>query len=152
MRERQSIDSIQERAISPCQGLRTPLGTGMLPPSYAMRRGQPLAGGWPVGNLILEVHVIELELPPVTPPAVTERVVPEREPDNCGGFGGRNPDSYCWMNAKISLRRHAHSSAVVTLLPLANVKGSGSALSLKPESVRGVVEHAERNVIRLLLV
>ena len=45
-----------------------------------------MAGGVPVGNLILEVHVIELELPPVTPPAVTERVVPEREPDNCEDF------------------------------------------------------------------
>jgi hypothetical protein len=46
------------------------------------------------------------------------------------------------MKEMISSRRHSQSATVATLVPLAKVKGSGSALSLKPGSVAGVAEHA----------
>ena len=76
-----------------CESQRTPFGTGMLPPARAISRGQPLAGLVPEGNLIVLENVTELDVPPVTPPAVTLRVVPEKEPETCGGFGGIVPAS-----------------------------------------------------------
>ena len=53
----------------------------MLPPARAMSKGQPLAGAVPDGNLMVFWKETELELPPVTPPTLTVRVVPENEPE-----------------------------------------------------------------------
>lgn len=71
----------------------TPLGTGILPPTRPMSNGHPPSGGVPDGNVIVDVNEMELEVPPLTPPAVTVSALLENDPLTCGGFGGKVPVS-----------------------------------------------------------
>src|SRR5262249_27789009 len=62
------------------------------------------------------------------PPCVIATVmpVPLRVALTDSGGPGKSPSSYCSMALRISMRRQSQSALVVTFLPLAVVKGSGS--------------------------
>ena len=71
----------------------TPAGIGMLPPSYAIIKGQPSAGAVPDGYVIVEEKLIDG--PPLEAVKDKVPVLPDwvKEPVSVEGFGGRNPAS-----------------------------------------------------------
>lgn len=72
----------------------TPAGIGMLPPSYAMISGQPLAGGVPLGyEIVGENLIVWLLLRPAVMAKVPVLPDFENEAVTTGGLGGRVPAS-----------------------------------------------------------
>jgi hypothetical protein len=71
---------------------------------------------------------------------VTVKLDPDMEPDTVSGYPGFSPSSRVWKSSLTSRWRHAKSEMVLTGLPLANLKGSGSFASYRVALV-GVFGH-----------
>jgi hypothetical protein len=71
---------------------------------------------------------------------LTVRLEPDMEPDTVSGSPGLTPSSRVWKSSLTSRWRHAKSERVLTGLPFANLKGSGSLASYRVGLV-GVFGH-----------
>jgi hypothetical protein len=71
---------------------------------------------------------------------VTVRLDPDMKPNIVSAYNGFSPSSRVWKSSLTSRWRHAKSERVLTGLPLANLKGSGSFASYRVALV-GVFGH-----------
>lgn len=95
----------------------------MVRPPNAMMAGKGLV---PFGGYVIS-GVNDIVLPFIE--TVTVRFEPEMEPNTVSGCPGLTPSSRVWKSSLTSRWRHAKSERVLTGLPLANLKGSGSFAS-----------------------